>query len=144
MTCTHDNQKRYCTVHEKLEDHKMLVSYYKCTSALCMREPVDLRLFQYKIQKCFKSDKYFVYQYNKHLDKFIEKPVKQFVYGFHSFYQDEITRILNENNVEPLTILKILIKNQSDPQKKYDKSIPLPSLSQIQGFKRRYMEKNKW
>ena len=45
-----------------------------------------------------------------------EKPFKEFKYGIHSFYKGEIERILKENDVQPQTILKILIANKLAPE----------------------------
>ena len=40
-TCSHGKIVRYCSIHDNLNDHKMIVSYYKYSSSLCMRDDDD-------------------------------------------------------------------------------------------------------
>ena len=55
----------------------------------------------------------------------------------HSFYKQEITNMLKNplHNLQPSRIFAILKKKFLENQ--YDKSVPFPTLEQIQNFKRR-------
>ena len=72
--------------------------------------------------------KYLLFQHKQHSDNYIDQPEQERVYGVHTFYRQEIERILKEQtNTTPSTILSILIKNRNNTDMSYDQSIPLPT-----------------
>jgi hypothetical protein len=52
MTATHNGIIRKCTAHRNLDEHKMKVAYYRCSSKNCVREKVDICPYRSLVKYC--------------------------------------------------------------------------------------------
>ena len=140
--CTHTEDHRTCNVHENVNDHKMLVKAFKCASVNCLREEDDSCAFQYQERLCHQTKHAYLYSISHHSNQYIDIPYinKEFRYGMGAIYKNEILRLLNDNHsIKPSKILQILTKKKIDGH--FELDVPLPSLPQVQGIKRRFIQK---
>lgn len=61
MTASHNNITRKCNIHQ-LDDHKMLVAYYRCTSKHCIQTEGDTCPHRNMVKKCQLEQKNYIYK----------------------------------------------------------------------------------
>lgn len=60
--CSHNNIIRGCKCHPNDNGHKMKVSYLRCVSALCIRDPDETCPFKYQIRECEENQTSYLYR----------------------------------------------------------------------------------
>ena len=101
---------RKCNVHENLDDHKMNVRYYRCSSSKCQQVPGDVCLFQYQARYCLLKNLWYIYKLKySHTLKYPDGVDR--VPGIHPIFKAEVEKKLKENSIMPYTIMKSVIVN---------------------------------
>lgn len=144
-TRTHFNV-RQCNIDKDHVDqrpntdgHEMDCMYFICTSSRCARCNDDPCEFQYQVRRCHNENKYFIYQAENvvHKNQYLGSNLSERTYGIHSFYEAEITRMLDENrSIKPTQIEASLIRNRDAG--KYPIEIAMPTKTQIRTKKYNY------
>lgn len=62
MTCTHNGIFWRCNVHSNLDDHKMELLYYRCTSINCIQNATDSCNYRNCVRRCIKDGLYYVFK----------------------------------------------------------------------------------
>ena len=61
MNLTSSGQIRYCNAHQNLDDHKMKVAYYQCSSKFCIQRPEDKCPVRRLIKRCEQTQLNYIY-----------------------------------------------------------------------------------
>jgi hypothetical protein len=62
MTCTHNGIQWKCNLHTNNDEHKMAISYYRCSSKNCIQNASDQCQFRQCVRKCNRDGVNYVYR----------------------------------------------------------------------------------